>query len=188
MEPKTQKTLELADDIAFVLRRRSIEPLLIGAAALAVHRHPRQTEDLDLAIAIPPRHLDEIASGSKGPGRDVELSRPDAEDSLGGVLTVRAPEGAPVRIVNFDNSPGGGFPTLVRDAAAGAIDVEGLPVRVVGLVDLVLFKLYAGGPKSENDILELLTRNRVDLDELRRRCLTDRLDRALEGLLQRVGA
>lgn len=49
----------------------------------------------------------------------------------------------------------------------------------------ILFEPYAGGPKSENDILELLARNRIDLDEVRRRCTEYRLHRKLDELLFR---
>lgn len=169
------------------MRRHGVEPLIIGALALAVHHYPRHTEDLDLAVAVPPRDLTPLATELRGAGFDVDLSLPDAADPLGGVLTIRAPGSAPVQIVNFDNSPAGGFPRLVEDAATRALEVPGLPLRVVGLLDLILFKLYAGGPKSENDILELLTRNHVDLDELRRRCTTYRFGRQLERLLDRAG-
>jgi predicted nucleotidyltransferase len=185
LEPATQKTLALAEEVTAVLRRRGIEPLLIGALALAVHRHPRNTVDVDVAIAVPPQELQGLAAEFRALGREVQLSLPDASDPLGGVLTICSPESAPVQIVNFDNSPAGGFPALVKDASAEAIEVKGLPLRVVGLNDLILFKLYAGGPKSENDILELLCRNRVDLEELRRRCANYRLTHALNRLLER---
>lgn len=187
MERTTPTTLALAEEVTAILRRHGVEPLLIGALALAVHHHPRHTEDLDLAVAVPPKDLASLAAELRGAGFDVDLSLPDAADPLGGVVTICAPGSAPVQVVNFDNSPAGGLPRLVKDAAAGALDVPGLPLRVVGLIDLILFKLYAGGPKSENDILELLTRNHVDLDELRQRCATYRLGRQLKRLLDRAG-
>lgn len=188
MQPTTQKTLELAEQVAAVLRARGVEPLLIGALALAVHHHPRHTEDFDIAVALPPDELRELAEALRSGERAVELSLPDADDPLGGVITVRASGSAPVQIVNFDNTPAGGFPALVRDAAASAITIPELPIRVASVVDLILFKLYAGGPKSENDILELLARNRVDLDEVRRRCTEYRLHRELDALLARIPA
>jgi hypothetical protein len=64
--------------------------------------------------------------------------------------------------------------------------VGGLAVPVVGLIDLLLFKVYAGGPKSEHDVLELLVRNQVDLVELRRRAKSYRLAPALERILSRL--
>lgn len=182
--PTLAATFELAREVAEILEREGLEPLLIGALALAVHHYPRQTEDLDLAIAVAPRELERLADVLRARGLEVELHLPDAADPLGGVLTCRRPGAFPVEIVNFDNAPAGGFPALVRDAAPRAELVgEELPLRVVSVVDLILFKLYAGGPKSRSDILELLVRNAVDWDALRARAESYRMGPSLEALL-----
>jgi hypothetical protein len=63
----------------------------------------------------------------------------------------------------------------------------GSPLRVVTLPHLVLFKLYAGGPKSRNDVLELLSRNpELDLNALRDACRGFRLDRRLDAWLREL--
>ncbi len=88
------------------------------------------------------------------------MSEPDAADPLGGVLRVRAEIIDRIDIVNFCNPPIGGRPALAEMALRDALPSEpGSPLRVVTLPHLVLFKLYAGGPKSKNDVLELLSRN-----------------------------
>lgn len=111
---------------------------------------------------------------------------PDAKDPLGGLLRVERDGALPVEIINFDNAPSGGFPAIVRDAAARATPMgPDIPMRVVDVIDLIILKVYAGGPKAELDIQELLVRNPVDLAELRRRCREYRLERALEGHLSR---
>lgn len=185
--PTLAATFELAREVTEVLRAERLEPLLIGALALAVHNYPRQTEDLDLAIAIAPRDLQRLADALRVREMEVELNLPDAEDPLGGVLTCRRAGAFPVQVVNFDNAPAGGFPALVRDAAPRARLVgDELPLRVVSVIDLILFKLYAGGPKSRSDILELLVRNPVDLEELRARCERYRMRAPLEALLAQV--
>ncbi|MBI2389598.1 MAG: hypothetical protein HYV09_08380 [Deltaproteobacteria bacterium] len=98
-----------------------------------------------------------------------------------------APGAQLVRIVNFDNSPAGGFPRLVREAIPRALPIEGTSLRVVDLEMLVAFKLYAGGPKSAIDILALLEANQVDLAELERHCDSLRLGRALAQVLSLRG-
>lgn len=189
MTPTLPATFELARDVQEVLGSRGHEPLLIGALALAVHNYPRQTEDLDVAIAVAPRDLPRLADDLRARKMEVLLSLPDADDPLGGVLTCERPGAFPVQVVNFDNSPAGGFPALVRDAASLARRVsDELPLRVVSLIDLILFKLYAGGPKASMDVLELLARNPVDLDVLRARCERYRLEGPLEALLAAVPA
>jgi hypothetical protein len=179
--------LTLATELANELSSRGIEPLLIGAAALAVHGYPRFTEDLDFGVAIPPRELRTLADGLSAPDRQVELSEPDANDPLGGVITVTRAGCLPVQIVNFDNSPAAGFPPLVRGAEQRAVAVPDVPGKVVSPEDLVLFKLYAGGHKSHLDIVELFTRCPIDLNALKDRAKTYGLTRDLEVLLRGVG-
>ncbi len=179
-------TLSAAETIAEILARRGVESALIGAVALAVHLYPRSTEDVDLAVGVDPRRLAEIAGDLRSEGFTAEVSEPDPQDSLGGVLRVSAEGTERIEIVNFCNPPAGGFPALVEAALRDAVPYrEGAHLRVVTLPHLILFKLYAGGPKSKNDVLELLSRNPgLDLDDLRARCRRFRLDRKLEAWLR----
>lgn len=183
------ETLSLARDVARVLRERNNPPLLIGALALAAHSYLRTTTDVDFAVAVEPADLQELARALEAIADNVVLSPPSADDPLGGVITVERRESLPVQVVNFDNSPGGGFPRLVRGATLDpdVLTEADLGAPVVSLVDLILFKLYAGGPKSELDILELLARKPVDWRLLREKARDYRLHRELEGVLQRAG-
>jgi hypothetical protein len=178
--------LALATKIGEELAARGIEPLVIGAAALAVHGYPRFTEDLDFGVAIPPAQLRDLAAALSDPEREVSLVESDPSDPLGGVITITQENSLKVQVVNFDNSPAGGFPALVRGAQERASAVPDVPGKVTSIEDLVLFKLYAGGPKSELDILELLTRVNVDLPTLKTLAKGYRMDRDLETLLARV--
>lgn len=155
-------TLDLWRETVSVLEEEGVEPLLIGAAALAVHGYSRFTEDADFAVAMAPRDLESLTD--KLPGHAV-FSAPEPADPLGGVTTVLRQDGK-VQIVNFDNQPGGGFPALVRDALARSKE-RVFGVRVAGLEDLILFKAYAGGPKSRADVAELLVRRSPDMNALR---------------------
>lgn len=60
---------------------------------------------------------------------------------------------------------------------------------VVSLPYLIALKLYAGGRKATNDVLELLERNReqLDLAGLRDVCNRHGLGAALEPLLTELG-
>ncbi len=52
------------------------------------------------------------------------------------------------------------------------------------LPDLVALKLYAGGPKSRADVVELLARNEpLELDAIRSACAACGLGKALEAVL-----
>jgi hypothetical protein len=86
-------------------------------------------------------------------------------------------------VVNFDNAPAGGFPWLVTEALADALPLPGTKLRVVDVMGLIAFKLYAGGAKSTLDVLELLAKNDVDRDALARRCASLGLGESLARVL-----
>jgi len=179
----TDRTLEIAERVANILEAEGVPCVVIGALALAAHRYPRATSDLDLAIAVPPPMLGRLAERLRAERWDVVVREPDGTDPLGGVIDVRAAGAMLVQVVNFDNAPAGGFPRLVREAVPRALPIEGTSLRVVDALMLVAFKLYAGGPKSALDILALLDANELDLAELTRLCDSLRLGRALARVL-----
>jgi len=187
-DSREARTLAAAERIATLLEAREVPSALIGAMALAVHGHSRATADVDLAVATDPyRVLRPFAKALEAEGFQVRLSEPDAQDSLGGVLTVTADDIDPVQVVNFFNpwAPGS---TLGPDAIASAQPCAGSRLRVVDLPHLVALKLYAGGPKSEADVQALLTANEgTDLDRLRAVCRAHRLEAEFGELLDRIG-
>lgn len=137
-------------------------------------QQPRATEDFDLATNGDPfRELKVIAEALRARGYEVDLVTPDADDPLGGVLNVSGDGFHLVQVVNYGNpfsgrrTPGA---AAIRNAVAGGL--PGLAsLRVVTLEDLIALKLYAGGPKSEADIRELLARNApIDLEKIRATC------------------
>jgi hypothetical protein len=183
-----ERTIAAAEKITEILARAGVDSAIIGAVALAAHGYPRSTEDLDLATGVDPHRLADIARDLQREGFTVELSEPDANDPLGGVLQAEAEGIDRIEIVNFCNPPAGGFPALAEIALRDAIPYrEGARLRVVTLPHLVVFKLYAGGRKSKNDFFELLSRNpELDLNELRELCRRFRMDRKLEGWLREM--
>jgi uncharacterized membrane protein len=48
------QSIALAERVVTAARQLGFETALIGAAALAVHRYTRGTEDIDLAVAVDP--------------------------------------------------------------------------------------------------------------------------------------
>jgi hypothetical protein len=181
-DPRFDKTLVVAERAVAILAEEHVDALVIGALALAAHNYPRATDDLDLAIAVAPSELGRLAARFEAEGWSADVRTPDPSDPLGGVVDVRAPGADLVQVVNFDNSPAGGFPRLVRDALPRALPLGEGALRVVDLPMLIAFKLYAGGSKSALDVLELLARNDVDRGALHQRCA----DLGLAGALARV--
>ena len=191
---RPERTIEVAERVAEVLRQHEIEAAVIGAAALAVHLYPRYTEDFDLAINTDPfPKLRWVQDSLQKEGFEVRFDAPDADDALGGVLRVMGDDFEPIEVVNFYNPwPGArDASVLAREALREArmpLSPES-PLRVVSLPHLIALKLYAGGGKSKGDVVELLERNRehLDLAGLRDVCNRHGLGPALEPLLQELG-
>jgi hypothetical protein len=78
---------------------------------------------------------------------------------------------------------------VIGDALATASPlVPNSTLRVVDLPHLIAFKLYAGGPKSRLDILELLSRNpSLDRNALHTLCEDYRLSAELREVLKLEG-
>lgn len=183
---RAARTLAIAERAGKVLESRGLQCALIGAAALAAHRYPRSTEDVDLGTAT--LDLRDAAEALRASGFDPVISEPDADDPLGGVLTLRTPDCDPVQIVNFLNRFAPGRGALGAEAVARAEAVPGTALRVVRLGHLIALKLYAGGPRNRSDVVELLQRNpTADLGELRDICQRHGLERELDPLIAELG-
>lgn len=143
------------------LTERGIEHRLIGAAALAAHGVTRSTRDVDL-LAVDPAVLDAaLWVGAVPPGFTVEIRRGDAADPLLGVVRIeedladdadweRLPEALDIVVV------GGRWAARMTSSPGPELLIGATAVRAVAVVDLVLLKLYAGGPRDAWDIAALL--------------------------------
>lgn len=167
-------SLALAEKVAQAARRVGVETALIGAAALAVHRYTRGTEDIDLASDVNPHtKLLALERELASEGLHTSLRMPDDADPLGGVLVVWDSEdddGQPVdhvEVVNFHN-PGRVVRTPATAAIKRSLELPGTTLRCVTLADLVALKLYAGGLSDHADIVQLLACNpKADLAAIR---------------------
>ena len=185
-ERRADRTLAIAAEVSAILESLGIPSALIGAAALAVHGYPRATMDLNLAVSTDPfTSLREAATRiERQLGLPVAQTTPDAEDPLGGVLSVAGPEFELVQVVNFLNPLSGARnPGAEAVATAEERDLGGCRLRVVDLPHLVALKLYAGGRKSQLDVLELLERNAsADREAIGRVCARFELDEEWRAL------
>lgn len=188
-----QASLALAEQVADVAGRLGLDSALIGAAALAVHRYTRGTEDLDLAINVDPStQLVALQRVLASDGLQTELRLPDGDGPLGGVLVVRVPAendevpAALVELVNFHN-PAHVVPTPATRAIARAMALSGTSLRCVTIDDLVALKLYAGGLTDYADVVQLLARNPdADLDAVREAAAPFDRQGQLESLIEQA--
>jgi hypothetical protein len=142
-------TLSLLARIGSELDKVRIPYALIGAAALAVHGVSRSTLDQDLLTT----DLRVLAPDIWHSLQDVsvDIRRGDAEDPLAGVIRFTAPGQRDVDIVVGRHH--------WQSAALGRatrVSVGKMAIPVVGLGDLILLKLYAGGAQDLWDVEQLL--------------------------------
>ena len=179
------RTLAVADRVVQLLKEHGVEAAVIGAVACAAHGYARATADVDLATyADPFLKLPEILRALEAIDLRADFERPDADDPLGGVITIHGAAIDPIQIVDFYNPRAtADNPGWAAIQSARAVE-EFQALRVVDLAHLIALKLYAGGRKSELDVLELLERNpETDRAEVRRVCATFGLAPALDRLL-----
>ena len=125
---------------------------LIGAGALAFHGASRATLDIDLLLTDV-RVLDsELWSDVLPESVQVTIRRGDLDDPLAGVVRLSAEGEREVDLVIGKLS---WQRDVIERAVPGSYSSVDLPV--VEPADLVLLKLYAGGPQDAWDIRQLLS-------------------------------
>lgn len=144
--------MSLLRDVSELLAGRGVAHAVIGATALAVHGVSRSTAGVDV-LALDDGLLEERGwSELRARGVEVVVRRGDAQDPLAGVIRIwRQDESAIDVIVGRGGWQaeliGRARPTRVGDAEIPVVECE----------DLVLLKLYAGGPQDAWDVDQLLT-------------------------------
>jgi len=152
---------DACDRVLSRLEERGVGVRVVGAAALAAHGVSRSTRDLDLLV-VDRSVLDEtLWDGVATEGMELSVRVGDPTDPLEGVVRLEE--------VASDEADWGDaveqLDVVVLRAlwARDMLKRPGPPVPVgsrrvsaVDAADLVLLKLYAGGPKDRWDIVSLL--------------------------------
>jgi len=141
--------LDLLAEVSAHLAARGVAHALVGAGALAIHGVSRSTFDLDL-LAVDGAVLEPAFWAAMGAAQ-ADVRRGEADDPLAGVVRLSRPGTRSVDLVV-------GRAGWQREALARArlAPLPGAPVPVVDRADLVLLKLFAGGPQDAWDIQQLL--------------------------------
>jgi len=140
--PEILRAAELASQ---KLREANIPHALAGGLAVGAHGYPRTTDDVDFLVG------DEAF-----------------EKHEGGFVTLKLPliavGNVSIDFVSIDESKG--EERQLRPAVEHPPESNGVPI--VPLPALVYMKLKAGRQKDTADLVELLKRGRVDLEEIDR--------------------
>jgi hypothetical protein len=143
--------LELLAQVSTELARRGIAHAMIGAGALAVHGIARSTFDVDLFTMDGAALSRATWAALEARGVLVDVRAGDDTDPLAGVVRLAAPDQRAVDVVV------GRHPwqaAVARRALPAAVGAASVPVAVPA--DLILLKLYAGGPQDAWDVQQLL--------------------------------
>jgi hypothetical protein len=143
--------LTLLGRVHSLLAGAGVSHALIGAAALALHGVSRSTHDLDLLATDPSCLTPDLWASFESAEVEVEIRKGDLDDPLAGVVRFTAPGDSPVDLVV--GKARWQAAALERAENRSFADVE-LPV--LRAADLILLKLYAGGPQDAWDIVQLL--------------------------------
>ncbi|HET9226356.1 MAG TPA: hypothetical protein VFR31_06795 [Thermoanaerobaculia bacterium] len=141
--------MSLREEVSALLEAAEIRHALIGALALSAYGVNRASLDLDLFATDPACLQPDLWADLENRGISVEIRKGDLTDPLAGVVRFRAPGEMPVDVVV------GKFPWQTRLLARAESIGGSLVVRAA---DLVLLKLYAGGPQDAWDVQQLLAR------------------------------
>lgn len=157
--------MQLLARVAEVLNKAEIDFAVIGASAMAVYGVSRSTLDVVL-LSIDQRALKQETWTSLIEEKlGVNVRYGDVQDPLRGVVQI---ESAAQRPIDLIVGHGGWQEGIFVRAVLGT--VGGIELPVADKADLILLKLFAGGPQDLWDIHQLLGTDDV------------------EGLRDRVGA
>ncbi len=151
-------------DLVELLRlfaRHEVDYLVIGGVAVQVHGHRRTTKDLDLIPAPAPDNYRRLAAALEEAGAHVrdaghggaEIPAFDPDRlALAAIVPPLTTRHGEVHVIN--DVKGAAPYDAIRDRAL-ALDLDGVPVTVVGLDDLIRMKRATGRPADLEDIAVL---------------------------------
>ena len=137
--------------VSSTLDARGVAHAVIGATAMAVHGVSRATADIDLLVTDPGCLEPGVWAKVAATGARADIRRGDADDPLAGVVRITSGDEPPVDVIVGRSD----WQTAILARAVPA-EVAGATVPVAAASDVVLLKLYAGGPQDAWDIAQLL--------------------------------
>ncbi len=142
----------LLEKVTSVLDRAEIPYAVIGASALTVYGVSRATFDLDLLVTDMACLQPAFWASLEGEDTELEVRRGNMEDPLAGVVRFNSQGDRPVDLIVGKYTWQREIVQRARPVRLGS-DVE---MPVIRAADLILLKLFAGGPQDAWDIQQLL--------------------------------
>ncbi len=129
-----------------ILTAERVDFLLVGAYAMAAHGYPRATLDIDIWVLPSPNNAKAIIKALTQFGAPLDKVTEDDFSTDGTIFQIGV---APRRIDLITSASGLTFDAAARDAQT--IDIDGIPVRIPSLNDLIKNKRASGRTKDIAD-------------------------------------
>jgi len=142
-------------DILLILSEKKAKFLLVGAYAMAVHGYPRSTMDIDLLVMPDPENASLVLEALDDFGAPTGNLSVDDLQKEGLIFQIGV---APCRIDILTSIDGMEFEDAYERSEL--IDIEGIPVRVLSIPDLIANKRATGRTKDLADA-EMLEESRL---------------------------
>jgi len=140
-------------DILLILSENKVKFLLVGAYAMAAHGFPRSTMDIDLLVMPAPENASLVLNSLESFGAPIfNLSIEDLQKE-GLIFQIGV---APCRIDILTSIDGLKFEDAY--SRSNVIEIEGIPIHVLSIPDLIINKRSTGRTKDISDV-ELLEEN-----------------------------
>ncbi len=135
--------------------QEAVESVIVGGYAVAFHARPRATKDIDILLAGGAQNLERAARALARFGAPAVVVESVRKQGATEVVFMGQP---PLRVDFLRTIDGVETETVLEHAVPATID--GVPVRVIALDDLIANKRAAGRPQDRLDV-DLLERART---------------------------
>lgn len=137
-------------DFLKLLNAHGVEYLVIGGYAVIYHGYPRATQDLDIWIAIHPENAERVISVLEEFGFGSAELTPEMFLKDSTIVRMGLP---PIRIEITTRISGVDFQSSFQERIVEELD--GIPVNIINLKDLLVNKKASGRYKDLNDVENL---------------------------------
>jgi len=143
-------------DILSILSEKKVKFLLVGAYAMAFHGYPRSTMDIDLWVMPDPENAPLVMQTLEDFGAPINDLIPEDLEKEGLIFQIGV---APCRIDIITSIDGLQFDDAF--SRSELIEIEGIPIHVLSIPDLIINKRATGRTKdlADAEVLEKITGN-----------------------------
>jgi len=145
--------------LAELARRERLRWYVFDAQAVNLLGYPRATADLDVTVDLGERDPAELVAALARAGFQPRYSDPELVVSSRVIPTTHRASGLPVDVV----LAGPGLEQQFLDEVV-VMELDGHPIPILSIENLIVTKLIAGRPKDLEDVRELVGRAGAKLD------------------------